>query len=64
MKLSRRELAASLTLGAAFAQTASQAPASPEAELQAAREEVKANVARLASQTVPMTTEPAFHFKP
>ncbi len=63
MKLTRRELASALTVGAALAQTPAQ-PLTPEAELQAARDQVKANVARLSVQAVPMDTEPAFQFKP
>ena len=39
-------------------------PRTPEAELQAARDQLKATLARLSAQAVPMTTEPAFQFKP
>ena len=63
MKLTRRELASALTATAALAQTPP-TPATPEAELQAARDQVKAMVNRLSMQAVPMSTEPAFQFKP
>ena len=63
MKLTRRELASALAAGAAVAQTAPQ-PRSPEAELQAARDQLKTTLARLSMQAVPMATEPAFQFKP
>jgi len=63
MKLTRRELATAVTAAAAMAQTPPRPPATPEAELQAARDQVKAMGTRLAGQAVPMTTEPAFSFK-
>jgi hypothetical protein len=63
MKLTRRELASTLAAGAAMAQTPAQ-PRTPEAELQAARDQLKATLVRLSAQAVPMTTEPAFQFKP
>ena len=67
MKLTRRELAAALTSAAALAQTPApeRAPAEgmPEAEIQAARDQVKANAAALTQLEVPMTLEPAFQFK-
>ena len=63
MKLTRRELASALAGGAALAQAPAQPP-TPEAELQAARDQLKATLARVSAQTVPMTTEPAFQFKP
>ena len=66
MKLTRRELASAVTAAAAaaaLAQTPQRAPATPEAELQAARDQVKALVTRLAGQSVPMATEPAFSFR-
>ena len=55
--------AAGLTSGAEQAQTPQQPAPSPEAELQAARDQVKANVTALLEIEVPMTTEPAFQFK-
>jgi hypothetical protein len=63
MKLTRRQLATALTSAAALAQTPSGPPATPEEELKAARDRVKANGAVLARQEVPVTTEPAFQFK-
>lgn len=63
MKLTRRELASSLTAVAALAQAPAQSPTTSEALLQAARDQVKAMSARLAAQMVPMATEPAFQFK-
>jgi hypothetical protein len=63
MKLTRRQLATALTSAAALAQTPSGPPATPEDELKAARDRLKANGAALARQEVPMATEPAFQFK-
>jgi len=67
MKLTRRELAAALTSAAALAQTPApqRTPAerTPEAELQAARDQVKANAEALTQLEVPMRIEPAFQFK-
>ena len=63
MKLTRRQLATALTSAAALAQSPSGPPATPEEELKAARDRVKANGAVLAKQEVPMATEPAFQFK-
>lgn len=63
MKLTRRQLASTLTAGAALAQ-APPPPPTAEADLQAARDRVKANAARLSAQAVPMAVEPAFQFKP
>ncbi len=64
MKVTRRQLASALAAGMAAAQTEAQPAGNPDAELQKARDQVKANIARLAAETVPMTTEPAFQFKP
>ena len=64
MKLTRRKLASTLAAGAALAQTPGRPNLTPDAELQAARDELKARVLRLSAQTVPMSTEPAFQFKP
>ena len=62
MKLTRRELASALAAGTVLAQAPAQPPA-PEAELEAARGELKATLARVSAQPVPMSTEPAFQFK-
>ncbi len=58
-KLSRRELAAAI---ASAAPLAGQAPAAEDLN-QRARERVRHNAEQLAKREVPMTTEPAFHFK-
>ena len=67
MKLTRRELAAVLTSAAALAQTPAPEPTpaerTPEAELLAARDQVKANAAALTQLEVPMTLEPACQFR-
>jgi hypothetical protein len=63
MTLTRRELATVLTSTAALAQTQPGPPATPDDELKAARDRLKANGAALAGQQVPMATEPAFQFK-
>jgi len=63
MKLTRRQLAATLTSAAALAQTQSQPAATPEELLKAAKDRIKANGETLARQQVPMATEPAFQFK-
>ena len=63
MKLTRRQLATALTSAAALAQTPSGPPATPEEELKAARDRIKAAGAALAKQEVPVETEPAFQFK-
>jgi len=68
MKMTRRSLAASLSAAALAAQTPAQTSAAaqpaPDAELQTARDRVKANTLLLSAQQVPMTVEPAFAFKP
>ena len=63
MKLTRRELAAVVSVTAmATAQTEPRA-ANPAEELQIARNRLMANGELLAQQPVPMATEPAFQFK-
>ena len=64
MKWTRRQLASALAAGTALAQTPAPPSAGPDAELQRARDQVKANAARLGAEPVPMITEPAFQFKP
>ena len=63
MKMTRRQLASALAAGAALGQAPPQ-PRTPEAELQAARDQLKATLTRLSAQAVPMSVEPAFQFKP
>lgn len=63
MKLTRRELVAALGPAAALAQTVSNTtPATPADELKAAQMRLKANSEALAKLSVPIETEPAFHF--
>lgn len=63
-KITRRALG---SLMAAVAASAQQAPAplpsSPEEELAAARNTAKANFDQIAKVKLPMSTEPATHFK-
>ena len=59
-KLNRRELAAALLVPAL---TQAQAPNPPGGELDAAREQIRANAKLLAAYAVPMAAEPAFAFK-
>jgi hypothetical protein len=67
MKLTRRQLAAgAAAVMAARAQTPAPPPPanpSPQAELQNARDQVKAMALLLSQFPVPMTTEPAFAFE-
>lgn len=65
MKLTRRQLAAALapaTLAPALA--SAQQPAPPADDLQAARDRVKSTANALTAVPLPMSTEPAFQFKP
>jgi hypothetical protein len=61
MKLTRRELAATVVAATAIAQTTSQ-PA-PADDLQTARDRMKTNGDALAHVPLPMSIEPAFQFK-
>ncbi|HJT90237.1 MAG TPA: hypothetical protein VJ732_20340 [Bryobacteraceae bacterium] len=63
MKISRRDLAATLLTAAALAQTPQAPQPTPQEELETARDELKARIALLARQPVPMTAEPAFAFR-
>ncbi len=60
MKVTRRKLFAAPLAVPAIAQTA---PATPEDEIQAARESLRRNADALAKVKVPVETEPAFLFK-
>jgi hypothetical protein len=62
VKWTRRQLAVAVASATALGQTPVP-PASPEVELQAARDQVKAIASTLAQQQVPMTTAPAFAFQ-
>ncbi|MGH9645290.1 MAG: hypothetical protein ACRD4E_00615 [Bryobacteraceae bacterium] len=67
MDISRRQLAGVILAGTVAAQSAAQAPppaAQPtDAEIEAARAERRAAAQIIARVPLPMTTEPAFHFK-
>ena len=66
MKVTRRKLATVIlntAAATALAQTQTAAPATPDEELKAARDRIKANGETLARQAVPMDTEPALQFK-
>jgi hypothetical protein len=64
-RMTRRQLAGAVLATAAVAQTPPPAPSSPktpEAELQAAREQNQGAADSLAKLPVLVSTEPAFHF--
>ncbi len=66
IKFTRREIATALSASAALL---AQAPAlpipqNPDEELKAARESLRENSEQLAKFPLPMSTEPAAHFKP
>jgi hypothetical protein len=60
--ITRRQLAGALLTGAAMAQTPPPTPGTPDAELQAAREQNQHTADSLAKVQVPIAVEPAFHF--
>ena len=64
--ISRRQLAAALLIPASSVLPAQEtaAPLSAEKELEAARDRIRQNVASLKAYPLPMSTEPAFQFKP
>jgi hypothetical protein len=50
--------------GAAVVQRSADAQTAPaDADLQSARDQMRANTERIAKVKLPMATEPAFHFK-
>jgi hypothetical protein len=61
-KMTRRQLAGAMLAAAAVAQTPPSPPATPESELQAAREQNQHTADVLARLEVPFQAEPAFHF--
>ena len=64
--LTRRELAAVLSVPSLLAQTpiaSGPLPQNPQEELEATRELVRQNLSQLAKVPLPMATEPATHFK-
>jgi hypothetical protein len=65
-KLTRRSFAALAGAAGLLGQTPSPPPLpkNPEEELKAARETAIKNAEQLAKVELPMSTEPAFHFKP
>ena len=65
-KVTRRQLAATLAVGAAaYAQTsAPPLPKNPEEELTAARADWHSHVEKMAKVEIGMAVEPAFQFKP
>lgn len=60
--LTRRQLAGAILATAAAAQTPASTPSTPEAELQAARDQNQRTAEALAKVEVAMQAEPAFHF--
>jgi hypothetical protein len=64
-KLTRRELAAVISTSAVLlAQTpTSPLPSNPDEELKAVRETLRLNSEQLAKVELPMSTEPAVHFR-
>ncbi len=63
MKVTRRQLAATLASGAAALAQPQAATPSPDAELEAARQRIAENARVLARREISMATEPAFQFK-
>ncbi|MGC9946101.1 MAG: hypothetical protein ABSF64_06990 [Bryobacteraceae bacterium] len=61
-RITRRQLAAAILTTAAVAQTPPSTPATPDAELQAAREQNQRTAEALAKVQTPIAAEPAFHF--
>ena len=61
IQLTRRELAAMLAASTAAHATA-QPPAAPADELETARQHNRESAEALAKVSLPMETEPAFHF--
>jgi hypothetical protein len=65
MKLTRRKLAAAVLGSAAVAAAQTQPPTAvtPEEELKAARDRLRASLDAVAAQQVPQSVEPAFQFR-
>jgi hypothetical protein len=61
-KMTRRQLAGAMLVTAAAAQGPPSAPANPPAELDAARQQNQRAGDALGKVSLPMDTEPAFHF--
>ena len=63
-KITRRELAAAVSTSAVLlAQPPPPLPGNPEEELKAARDQIQRNSEILSKVELPMSTEPAVHFK-
>ena len=62
-RITRRKLAQTLLASAAFEAAAQTTQTTPEADLKAARDRLKATGDLLAAQNVSMDVEPAFQFK-
>jgi hypothetical protein len=63
-KLTRRELAAALSTSAVLlAQAPTPLPSNPDEELKAVKDTLQQNFQQLAKFDLPMSTEPAVHFK-
>ena len=63
MAVTRRSLAKLLAAAAVVQKTEAQTAAPGDADLQTAREQMRANADQIAKVKLPMATEPAFHFK-
>ena len=64
-KFTRRELATALSASAVLlAQTPAPLPSTPAEELKAVKDTLQQNLQQLAKVDLPMSTEPAVHFKP
>jgi hypothetical protein len=63
-KFTRRELAAALSTSAVLlAQAPTPLPSNPDEELKAVKDTLQQNFQQLAKFDLPMSTEPAVHFK-
>jgi hypothetical protein len=62
MKVTRRSLAQMLALAVAAPQAGNSQPAS-DADLDAARDQLRSNLAQIGKVKLPMAIEPACHFK-
>lgn len=64
-KLTRRELAAALSSSAVLLAQAPNAPlpSNPEEELKVAKDLLRGNLQQVGRYEIPMSTEPATHFK-
>ncbi len=64
MAVTRRSLARMLAAAAAATQTSgAQTPQPADADMQSARDQMRANAEQIAKVKLPMATEPAFQFK-